>query len=284
MKIARFIYNNRESLGFVNNNYIIPFHEIGNLPKYLSYPYVDEEVLEKILSIKDLDPYPKIPLNKVKIINPLKYPGKIICLGLNYWSHVKESNRSPPSDIVLFMKPRTALAGPYDTIKVPKYVKKLDYEGELAIIIGKRGKDIPEDEADKYIFGYTIMNDVSARDFQFKDGQWTRGKGFDGFAPIGPWIVTKDEIRDPNNLYIKTWLNSEIRQNGNTSDMILKINKIISKISMVMTLEPGDIISTGTPSGVGIFDSSGDKLIKNGDIVRIEIENIGFIKNKFIFK
>ncbi|RLG79731.1 MAG: FAA hydrolase family protein [Thermoprotei archaeon] len=283
MKIARFVYRGRESLGFVVDDEIVPFYEIEGLPAYLSYPFADEDMLESILSIKDLSPYPRISLKNVDLINPIKYPGKIICLGLNYWSHVEESGRDPPSDIILFMKPRTALAGPYEVIKVPKYVRKLDYEGELVVVIGKRGRDIPENDAYKYVFGYTILNDVSARDFQFRDGQWTRGKSFDGFAPIGPWIVTKDEISDPNDLYIRTWLNNELRQDGNTSDMIFKVPEILHRISKVMTLEPGDIISTGTPSGVGIFDKSREKLIKNGDQVRIEIEKIGYIQNKFIF-
>jgi len=283
MKIARFIYKGRESLGLVVDKYIIPFYEIEELPEYLSYPFTDENGLAKILTVKGLSSYRRISLDQVKLVNPIKYPGKIICLGLNYWSHVEESGRSPPSDIVLFMKPRTALAGPYETIKVPRMVKKLDYEGELAIVIGRKGRNIPVDKANEYIFGYMVMNDVSARDFQFSDGQWTRGKGFDGFAPIGPWIVTKDEVKDPNYLYIKTWLNSELRQDSNTSDMIFKIPEIINRISKVMTLEPGDIISTGTPAGVGIFDKSGDKLVKEGYRVRIEIESIGYIENKFIF-
>ncbi len=282
-KIVRFVYDSDEYLGYLIDGYIIPFKEVGGLPRYLSYPYADDEDILRIFSVGDLSSYKALHLEDVNIVNPIKFPGKILCIGLNYMDHVREGGRNPPKDIVIFMKPRTALAGPFDTIYVPRIVKKLDYEGELAVVIGKRGKNISTEEAYEYVLGYTIMNDVSARDFQFSDGQWTIGKGFDGFAPLGPWIVPREFIPDPHNLRIKTWLDNELRQDGNTGDMIFKIPEIISKISHVMTLEPGDIISTGTPAGVGIFDKSGERLIKDGSIVRIEIESIGFIENRFRF-
>ena len=285
MKIARFVYGNIEDLGLVVEGCIHPFNDIDELPDHLSYPFADDADIEKILSINenDLSSSSCISIENVKLINPLKYPGKIIGLGLNYYDHVEESRLKPPKDIVVFMKPRTALAGPYDTINVPKFIRQLDYEGELAIVIGRKGKNIDLKEAYTYILGYTVFNDVSARDLQFSDGQWTRGKGLDGFAPAGPWIVTRDEIRDPHNLLIKTWVNGEIRQDSSTSNMIFKISDIVSRISRVFTLEPGDIISTGTPSGVGYSDKSGGHLIKDNDVVRIEISKIGFIENRFRF-
>jgi|Deesub1362A_J573_1020465.scaffolds.fasta_scaffold00012_125 2-keto-4-pentenoate hydratase/2-oxohepta-3-ene-1,7-dioic acid hydratase in catechol pathway len=282
-KIVRFLYDGEEDLGYLINGYIIPFKEVGGLPKYLSYPFAGDDDILRIFSVGDLSNYKALRIEDVKIVNPIRFPGKIVCVGLNYMDHVKEGGREPPRDIVFFMKPRTALAGPFDTIYVPRIVKKLDYEGELAVVIGKRGRNIPAEEAYEYVLGYMIMNDVSARDFQFSDGQWTRGKGFDGFAPIGPWIVPREFIPDPHNLSIKTWLDGELRQDGNTRDMIFKIPDIIRKASEVMTLEPGDIISTGTPAGVGIFDKTGEKLIQDGSVVRIEIEKIGFIENRFRF-
>ncbi len=281
MKIARFEYKGVEDLGFVVGDGIVPFRELG-LPSYLEYPFVKDEDIERILSIEEVGGK-EIPLGEVILKNPVKFPGKIVCLGLNYIDHAKEQGKEPPNRLIIFMKPRTALTGPYDTIYVPNFIRQLDYEGELAIVIGKRGKNIPAEEAQNYILGYTVMNDVSARDIQFGDKQWTRGKSLDGFAPLGPWIVTKDEVPNVDDLRIRTWLNDELRQNGTTKNMVFNVSRIIEDLSKIMTLEPGDIISTGTPAGVGIFAKPEPKLIKDGDEVKIEIENIGFIKNKFKF-
>jgi len=176
------------------------------------------------------------------------------------------------------MKPRTAIIGPNSKIIKRSYVNQLDYEGELAIIIGKRAQNVAASEALDYIFGYSILNDVSARDFQFLGSQWTSGKGFDTFAPTGPVIVTRDQIPDTSNLSIKTWVNGELRQDGNTKDMIFSIPEIIHHVSMVMTLEPCDIIATGTPSGVGMAMKP-QVWLKDGDDVRIEIEPIGVLNN-----
>lgn len=283
MKIGRFVYGLDESLGFISENCIYPFYIFNGLPKYLSYPFAKEQDIDNILSIRIINKSSCVPIENIKFINPIKYPGKIIGLGLNYHDHVMESGLKTPKDIIIFMKPRTALAGPFDTIYVPKIVRELDYEGELALVIGRKGKNINVNDAYKYILGYTVLNDVSARDFQFRDGQWTRGKSVDGFSPIGPWIVTTDEIADPHDLRIRTWVNDELRQDSHTGNMIFKIDEVISRLSELITLEPGDVIATGTPSGVGYFDKSGDKLLKDNDIVRIEIEKIGFIENRFKF-
>jgi 2-keto-4-pentenoate hydratase/2-oxohepta-3-ene-1,7-dioic acid hydratase in catechol pathway len=283
MKIARFVKDGKSTLGFVVDEEIIPFDALEGMPKWLEYPLEREENIRRLERKMDLSGIKGYPLKDVRLQSPLLYPGKIVCLGLNFKDHAKEQGKEPSNRLIIFMKPRTALTGPYDTVFVPKFVEKLDYEGELAIVIGRRGKNVPAEGAERYILGYTIMNDVSARDIQFGDRQWTRGKGLDGFAPIGPWIVTKDEIRDHRNLRIRTWLNEELRQDGNTSNMVFDVPKIIEELSRVMTLEPGDIISTGTPAGVGIFAKPEPKLIKDGDVVRIEIENIGFIENRFRF-
>jgi 2-keto-4-pentenoate hydratase/2-oxohepta-3-ene-1,7-dioic acid hydratase in catechol pathway len=210
---------------------------------------------------------------------PIRNPPKIVCLGLNYKDHAEESGSPIPKEPIIFMKPRTAIIGPEESIIKPSFVQQLDYEIELAIIIGKRGKNIPISEAGKYIFGYTIFNDVSARDIQFKDGQWTRGKSFDTFAPIGPCIVTTRQINDPNNLHMTTKVNGEIRQKSSTRLMIFNVYEIVHHISRVMTLEPCDIIATGTPSGVAAFMKPEPKFLKHGDTIEMEIENIGILRN-----
>ncbi len=176
------------------------------------------------------------------------------------------------------MNPHTAIAGPNQKIITRPFVKELDYEGELAIVIGKRAKDVSVSEALNYVFGYTILNDVSARDFQFRSSQWTPGKSFDTFAPTGPCITTSNQLPDPGNLRIKTWINGELRQNGNTCDMIFSVAQIIHYLSRVMTLEPCDIIATGTPSGVAMAMKP-PKWLNAGDVIRIEIEGIGTLEN-----
>ncbi|MEM2938648.1 MAG: fumarylacetoacetate hydrolase family protein [Candidatus Bathyarchaeia archaeon] len=213
---------------------------------------------------------------------PIINPPKIICLGLNYKDHAEESGSPIPREPIIFMKPRTAIIGPEEHIIKPIFVQQLDYEIELAIIIGKRGRGIPISEARNYIFGYTIFNDVSARDIQFKDGQWTRGKSFDTFAPIGPYITTIEQINDPNNLHMVTKVNGEIRQNSSTKLMIFNVYEIVHHISRVMTLEPCDIIATGTPSGVAAFMKPEPKFLKNGDVIEMEIENIGMLRNMVV--
>ena len=221
-------------------------------------------------------------LSEFELLAPLPNPQKIICLAFNYIDHAKEQELTPPSEPAIFMKPRTTLSGTTAEIICPKFVKELDYEIELAVIIGKKCKNISEKEADDSIFGYMILNDVSARDIQFQDKQFTRGKSFDTFAPCGPWITTADEIDDPQNLHLLTKVNGEERQNSNTKNMHLKIPDIISKLSKVMTLEPGDIISTGTPEGVALKNPD-TPFLKNDDVIDMEIENLGAIQNTVKF-
>jgi 2-keto-4-pentenoate hydratase/2-oxohepta-3-ene-1,7-dioic acid hydratase in catechol pathway len=178
------------------------------------------------------------------------------------------------------MKPRTAIIGPNESIVKPAFVKQLDYEAELAVIIGKKGKDIRVEDAKGYIFGYTCFNDVSARDIQFRDKQWTRGKSFDTFAPMGPCITTADQIGDTANLRVQTRVNGELRQNSSTSNMIFNVHKIVHELSRVMTLEPCDVVATGTPAGVAFAMKPKPKFLSPGDVVEIEIENIGTLRNK----
>ena len=219
-----------------------------------------------------------IPLQEISLLAPIVFPPKIICLGLNYFDHATESQASIPEDPIIFMKPRTAIVGPNQPIICPDFVKTLDYEGELAIVIGKKAKEISLSKARKSIFGFTIMNDVSARKIQFKDGQWTRGKSFDTFAPIGPCIATMDEFKDIDDLNIRTWVNNELRQNSTTRNMVFSVDQIVHQLSRVMTLEPCDIIATGTPAGVG-FAMNPPQFLKSDDVIRIEIKGIGVLEN-----
>jgi 2-keto-4-pentenoate hydratase/2-oxohepta-3-ene-1,7-dioic acid hydratase in catechol pathway len=218
------------------------------------------------------------PVGEAALLAPIASPPKIICLGLNYVDHAAETNSAIPDEPVIFMKPHTTIIGPNENIIKPNFVKRLDYEGELAIIMGKKAKNIPVSEAKKYIFGYIILNDVSARDFQFKDKQWTRGKSFDTFAPTGPCITTTNQLQDTANLAIRTWVNGELRQNSSTKNMAFSVSEIVYHLSRVMTLEPCDIIATGTPAGVG-FAMKPPKYLHDGDVVRIEIEGIGVLEN-----
>ena len=221
-------------------------------------------------------------LSEFEILAPIPNPQKIMCLAFNYLDHAKEQNLTPPNDPVIVMKPRTSLCGTNADIMCPNFVKELDYEVELAVILGKECKNISEDEVEDVVFGYMILNDVSARDIQFKDKQFTRAKSFDTFAPCGPWITTKDEIDDPHNLHLLTKINGDTRQDSTTMNMSLKIPQIISKLSKVMTLEPGDIISTGTPEGVALKNPD-FSFLKDGDVIEMEVEGLGAIQNTVRF-
>jgi 2-keto-4-pentenoate hydratase/2-oxohepta-3-ene-1,7-dioic acid hydratase in catechol pathway len=221
-------------------------------------------------------------INQDDLLTPIPDPSKIICLAFNYYDHARDAGLSPSDEPVIFIKPRTTLNHPFNDVKCPCFVQRLDYEAELAIIIGKNTKNIEPEKAVDCIFGYTILHDVSARDIQFKDKQFTRGKSIDTFAPCGPWITTKDEISDPQNLQIVTKVNGETRQNSSSSKMVISIEKIISSLSKIMTLESGDIISTGTPAGVAMSMKE-PKYLKDGDVVEITIQNLGTIRNRITY-
>jgi 2-keto-4-pentenoate hydratase/2-oxohepta-3-ene-1,7-dioic acid hydratase in catechol pathway len=219
---------------------------------------------------------------KLRYAPVVMQPQKIICVGLNYRSHVVETKDRVPESPVLFSKYSNSLAASGDTIVIPHETRQLDYEGELGLVIGKKGTDIPEGNALDYVSGYFIGNDLSARDLQFRTSQWLLGKTGDSFYPCGPFMTTADEIRDPQKLSIRTKLNGEIRQDSDTSYMIFSCSYLISYISRFMTLYPGDIISTGTPEGV-ILGMPEDRRvwIRSGDRVSIEIEGLGMLENTF---
>jgi len=249
MKICRFYDNKSDKrFGIVENKIII---EIEGTP-FESF------------TIKDK----KHNLDEVKLLAPC-VPSKIVAIGLNYKDHVAEMNKKIPDDPMLFLKPSSSVIGDKDTILYPAHMSsRVDYEGELAVVIKKEAKNINQDNALSYVLGYTCLNDVTARDLQSKDVQFTRAKGFDTFAPIGPWIET---TLNPFDLEIKTILNGELKQHSNTSNLIFAVPKLISFISSVMTLYPGDVISTGTPGGISAMNV--------GDKVEVKIENIGTLTN-----
>lgn len=211
----------------------------------------------------------EVELKKVELLAPSD-PSKIVCVGLNYREHARELNQKVPDEPIIFLKPPTAVISPGESIIYPRQSKRMDYEGELGVVIGKKCKDISAKDADQYILGYTCFNDVTARDLQQKDGQWTRAKSFDTFAPFGPWIDESGSM-DVGNMRIQTRVNGEVKQKSNTSDLIFSVPKLVEFISGIMTLLPGDVIATGTPPGVGP--------VQKGDVIEVEIEGIGILKN-----
>lgn len=247
MKIIRFEYQGKEKYGYVDDELIT---------------VVTGNIFTGVTETKET-----VPVGEVKILPPI-VPSKIVGLGLNYRKHVEEIKFKIPEEPLIFLKPPSSIIGHMDHIIYPANTNRVDYEGELGVVIGKKARYVKEEEALDYVLGYTAVNDVSARDYQDREGQWTRGKGFDTFCPVGPVIATS---LDPDNLNIETRLNGKTVQSSNTNDMIFKTALQISFISNVMTLLPGDLIATGTPSGIGPM--------KKGDIVEIEIEGIGILKN-----
>ena len=212
---------------------------------------------------------------------PIERPGKIVCVGLNYHDHAEEQGAELPEEPLLFAKWPTALIGPGDPIVIPSLVTKCDYEAELGVVIGEKVRGVSKGNALEAVRGYLCANDVSARDLQFKDGQWTRAKSVDTFCPVGPQLVPAEEIPDPHNLRIRAIVNGEVLQDSTTANLIFGVDEIVSYASQTMTLEPGDLILTGTPAGVGVFRNP-QRLLQPGDEVTIEIERIGALTNPVV--
>jgi acylpyruvate hydrolase len=256
--------------------------EIRDFPGFLAeFPDAIEiarKALEGDLASGALAGQPCFEPNEVRIKPPIPRPGKIVCIGQNYRSHLNEQSLKPHTFPVVFAKWPSCTLAQGEPILLPRSSKKVDIEAELAVVIGKKAKDVPKEKALEYVLGYSILNDVSARDVQFSESQWVRGKSFDTFAPFGPWIVTADEIPDPSGLRIRSWINDFAMQDALTSDMVFGVPEVISYLSSCFTLEPGDVIATGTPGGVGHFRNP-PVYLKTGDTVRIEIERIGILEN-----
>ncbi len=241
------------------------------------FEHIVSEIMNNLSVIKKEN---ACSLDEVKLLPPLPQPQKIIGIALNYNDLAEQMNRKISSSPIFFFKAPSAIIGPYDPIEIPKNLKRVDYEAELVVVIKDIAKNVPPEKADDYILGYTIGNDVTSREIQYQDGKtlhsWS--KSLDTFAPIGPWIVTKDEIENPQNLGIKLWINDELYQNSNTKNMHRTIREIISEASKYVTLYPGDLIFTGTPAGTG-FALDPPRFLRDGDIVKIEIEKIGTLIN-----
>lgn len=220
-----------------------------------------------------------LPLDSVKLLAPIPRPGKVLAIGLNYADHIAESGLPTPEHQLWFSKQSTSVTGPYDAVEIPKVSDQIDYEAELVVIIGKGGRHITKEQAPEHVFGYAVGNDVSVRDWQKHTPQWMLGKSFDTHAPFGPWITTADEIGEPHRLDILGVINGETRQNSNTRHLVFNIWDQIEHLSKAMTLEPGDIIFSGTPGGVG-FALSPIQILKAGDVVRVEIAELGAIENR----
>jgi 2-keto-4-pentenoate hydratase/2-oxohepta-3-ene-1,7-dioic acid hydratase in catechol pathway len=281
VKIATFTHAAQSGIGVIAGDSIVDLAaEAPELPRDMiallaaGAPAI-ERVRRAVASAR------RIPLSDIRLQAPILHPPEFLAIGLNYADHIAESKSRPPEFPVFFNKQITCVNGPYDPIHLPRVSKALDYEGELGFVIGRRCRHVPRDRAHEVIGGFLIVNDVSVRDWQMKAPTHTLGKSFDTHGPIGPWLVTPDEIGDPHSLELKTYVNGELRQHSNTRHLVFNCYAQLETLSTAFTLLPGTIISTGTPSGVGAAMSS-PRFLKAGDIVRVEIERIGHIENHVI--
>jgi 2-keto-4-pentenoate hydratase/2-oxohepta-3-ene-1,7-dioic acid hydratase in catechol pathway len=224
---------------------------------------------------------PRLPLEIVRLGPPIPRPPKFLAIGLNYADHVAESGLEAPKLPTVFNKQSTCVAGPHDPIHMPRVSKALDYEGELGFVIGRRCRHVPRDRAIEVIAGYLVVNDVSVRDWQLRVPTWTMGKSFDTHGPIGPWLSTPDEVGDPHGLRVRTWVNGELRQDSNTKHLIFNCFAIVEHLSSAFTLEPGDVVATGTPGGVGIAMKP-PRLLQVGDVVRVDVTGLGTLENAVV--
>ena len=281
MKLATFMLHNQLRFGAVVDNQIVDSRGDSAIPesmvKFLSAGAPAFNAMQQLID----SGRHRLALNQVKLEAPVPRPGKYLGISLNYADHIGETGMEKPEYPTFFSKQSTSIIADGDAIHRPKVSEKLDYEGELAFVIGKRCRHVPITQAHTVIAGYTIANDVSVRDWQMRSPTWMLGKSFDTHGPLGPWLVTADEIPDPHNLSIKTWIDDELRQHSNTRHMLFNCYEMIAYLSQAMTLEPGDIIATGTPAGVGV-KMKPRGYMKPGQTARIEIERIGTLTNPVI--
>ncbi len=238
------------------------------------------DVVDKAWTLP-LEDLPALAPGEVRFLPVIPDARQVLAVGLNFLDHCREQNRTPPDVPILFAKLPSCLIGHREPIRHWPITRELDYEGELAVVIGRGGRGIPEAEALAHCFGFTVMNDVTARDLQRGDRQWVRGKSLDSFGPMGPVVVTRDEVPDPQALRIRTWVNGELRQEGHTSDMAFSVARLVAFASEAITLQPGDVITTGTPAGVGVF-ASPPRFLHPGDEVRIAIDRVGELANPVV--
>ena len=281
MKLVTFAHEGSARLGAVVGNEVVDGSAAPGLPRdMLGFLGAGRSALDGLARLIESG-RGRIPLEAVHLGPPVPRPPKFLAIGLNYADHIAETGRERPEFPAFFNKQRTCVNGPYDPIHRPRVSEKLDYEGELGFVIGRRCRHVPKERAREVIAGYLVVNDVSVRDWQARAPTMTLGKSFDTHGPIGPWIVTPDEVPDPHALDLKTWVNGGLRQSSNTHHMIFNCYEQVEVLSTAFTLEPGDIVSTGTCSGVGVLMKPRGYL-KIGDVVRVEVEGIGHIENRVI--
>lgn len=284
MKLVTFSENDQEFVGAVIDNRVANLNHLLDDPSLTMIDLIErgQSNIKKIEErLSDSGEAFSVNLDEVVLKAPLPNPGKVVCVGLNYMDHCREQNVEPPKAPLIFSKWSSCVVGHGEDVILPMESKQVDYEAELGVIIGKEGKNIAEDNVFDHIFGYVIVNDISARDVQFADGQWARGKSYDTFAPCGPYLVTADEVNDPQSIAVQCTVNDTVLQDSNTNEMIFTIKEIIAYLSKGFTFEPGDLLSTGTPNGVGVFREP-QVFLEDGDEVIVEIEGLGTLKNRCV--
>ena len=279
MKLATFTHDGSTRIGAVDGDEVVDLAAAGLPADMLRFLEAGRPAL--LAAHRAMDGGFRIPLSSVRLEAPIARPPKFLAVGLNYADHVAESGAQIPKHPTIFNKQSTCVTGPMDEIHLPRASQALDYEGELGFVIGRRCRHVSREDAPDVIAGYLVVDDVSVRDWQLRVPTWTMGKSFDTHGPIGPWIVTQDELADPHQLRLRTWVNRELRQESNTKQLIFDCFTLVEHLSTAFTLEPGDVVATGTPGGVGI-SMKPPKLLKAGDVVRVEIEGIGWIENPVV--
>ncbi len=274
MRIARFREGGRTGWGFVEGASVIPAPPTG--PQTVELALADG--VEGLLALRSDCNGKGIALEQVRLLAPLGRPSKIVAVGRNYRDHAAESNETVPDSPLLFAKLPSSIIGDRDVIYLPIQSQQVDWEVELGTVIGRRARRVAEADAIAYVAGYTVVNDVSARDLQMSESQWMRSKSFDTFTPMGPWITTVDELGDGSGLGIRLWVNGQLKQSASTSNLVFGVRTLVSFCSHSFTLEPGDVISTGTPSGVG-FAREPQEYLSDGDELVLEIDGIGRLQN-----
>lgn len=278
MKLVTFTYQNKTRIGAVVGQEVVDGLGDERLPcEMIAFLEQGESALEALQQLIDSGLH-RLPLTDVALLAPIPRPRKYLGIGLNYADHIDETQLEKPEYPVFFTKQSYCVVGPEADVILPAISEKMDYEGELAFVIGKKCKHVSLENAPSVIAGFMIANDITMRDWQFRSPTWTLGKSFDTHGPLGPWLVTCDEIANPHNLNLKTWVDGELRQDSNTQHMIFNCYEMVAYLSQALTLEVGDVITTGTPSGVGVKMKPRGYL-KAGQIVKIEIDGLGVLQN-----
>lgn len=289
MRLVSYATNGQELLGIASGDTVASLKELAEgfgqdgsmfsgMNEFLAHGHRAVDLARELQhqALRDWNAW--IPLANVHLHCPVPTPSKIVAIGLNYRDHAEEAHLPLPKEPLFFAKFNSSINGPFDPVIIPRSDPEIDYEAELAVVIQKRAKHVSADDAYDYIAGYMVLNDVSARKWQFGDKQWTRGKSCDTFCPAGPWLTTRDEVPDPQHLRVIARLNGRIVQDSDTSNMIFGVPQLIEHITEAVTLEPGDIIATGTPAGVGVFRKP-PEFLKPGDVIEIKIDGLGAIRN-----